>query len=146
MSPRRIPARRIQRTFSVLALFALLQTAVGVIAFPEIAGWQPDHGHIYSGQFAPDHSHPYDHQNEHGAATSLFGTEAPPTDSSESQAIVFTPSQDGSAGPGSVTLLAILGPRLLPAAGGGTESLAARGERAAPPDAHVPVTTPPPRI
>ena len=129
LSARRGAARRLQWALTVLGLLALLQTAVGAIVVPDLAGWQPNHGHISKSTPTPAHTHPYEHASS--------------ADSSESPAVVFTMADEGTAG--SVTSPAILDARVLPAAGVTFEVPAAQPESAVPPDAHIPVTTPPPR-
>ena len=57
---RRRGLREMQRAARLLALFLLLLPVLGSLADAQFLGGQPSHGHLYVGEVAPDHAHPYD--------------------------------------------------------------------------------------
>ncbi|MEZ4503423.1 MAG: hypothetical protein R3C39_12420 [Dehalococcoidia bacterium] len=66
-----------------VAVLALLQPTLAAFD-PGLAGWRPDHGHVFlSTQAEFVHEHPYDHHHEHSQSerqgTDLAGTEGPST-------------------------------------------------------------------
>lgn len=51
--------RTIHRVLAIAATLALLQPLLVAVS-PEIAGWHPDHEHVYLDGVPRDHSHPWD--------------------------------------------------------------------------------------
>jgi len=113
---------------AVLATFAILQPALAPF-FPHLAGWQPEHGHVYTSAAAASHAHahPYDAPSDHHAV---------PADTNSEVIFVFADDVTGSALP-QIAVPLIVAP----------QSQAIRIARFEPPLTGVPAapSPPPPR-
>jgi hypothetical protein len=88
-----LPVRRPFRSAPLLALaalFALLAPTAGLFVNPQLAGWEPNHGHAGSAAAIAHHTHPYDHHVARSANAEG------PSDQTASD-VTFTPSDDASA-------------------------------------------------
>ena len=77
-----------QSLATLLAVVALLMSALGPMLDHHFAERHPAHGHLYLGAVGPDHSHPFEHSHVH------YGEMYAPAPGDES--ILFFAPYDGS--------------------------------------------------
>lgn len=56
-----------RRILTVAAAVALLQPMLASLS-PDLAGWRPDHGHVYAHGVPVEHTHPWDARASEGPA------------------------------------------------------------------------------
>jgi hypothetical protein len=132
-----------QRAARLLALFLLLLPVLGSLADAQFLGGQPSHGHLYVGEVAPDHAHPYD-GHEHEPRQAARGGSSAGGDANSGE-VVFTPSAEQNVGPSLTTMLAAGATAMLPPPAGGSLCVGGVCDDSGPAVAHVAALTPPPR-
>ncbi|MEX2446066.1 MAG: hypothetical protein WD734_01915 [Dehalococcoidia bacterium] len=123
------PRGALPALLALLAFAGLFQSTILTLVDPALLGWQPDHGHVFTGGVAQPHSHPWDHEH----------TDPP----GHGEGVVFTFGELGAAGSVAAAVVLPAGLVLLHALA--APSLVARA-RTAPGEAAPPaVLLPPPR-
>lgn len=129
----------------LLAMWATVQTTVLLSINPQLAGWYPNHGHIYRDGLPVPHHHPWDVTAAHvPAVPPLCIAPSAAADPIGAPAVAFTPSPNGLEGV-TVSIPALGSPFTLPCDAGLAVGLAAPAPAALGDGVHPTVPTPPPR-
>ena len=131
----------VERLLAVVAFAGLLLPIVSGAAGDSLAGWQPEHGHVYRHGVEISHTHPYEHTHSHAhvaPGATLSEGQADPSD------VGFTFSQEVSGASAVALITSPAAAFSFPSSG--IERLIELTARFAPPDLSFGVPTPPPEV